>query len=778
MLNAVLVDPLQKVTDKNFNDFGNFPRRTFDTVLADTFGRGLFYSGFACSNAGTGQLRVGAGRLYNNGVAYYNDTDGGEVLDLLRRAPVANSLWVTVVVTGREIETDILPTTYLTDTSTRDTTARNKPQESRRWAQVDPIVGLPSADPSKPLAPSDSCVVAWVLLDSSGIVRIEANTESLAPNTVEHRAHLADINGWRTNVGQQINALGTNIAAIAARFSDTASLTTVNQLARDMGRIKDLMKLPQDYSSYQSEYYLSPDLSDTQNVDYLAEVQEGIRFPPAMIMETQLQLLNPLNPDVVQRGNLVIPTYYGDFRRLVNISFDRIISLASFTFDSYEVVQKQMVRERLRMGTWFNTCTNYLYFDSHSRYDEKTRIVTLTNGERYEIAPEDAYIVQGMPAGQWTVSRTIAIRARQIWSDGFEDVAYTETFVDRSTVTGAMCGNTFLAPSDGYIHSISLMDGERPASGDITALFLEVPSNGQPDLSKVIGRCTVRRQDMNPLYPIELLWDQPVAVQKGKRYAFAVSSPGNFQLWQTKDNKLMNGSFFYITDGAWAMGDPSMDLAFYVTYCEFYNPRLEIQMQPLQLAGGIANVDILHVKYVPQGCSATFYGQFNGVWKPLNDYNPDDASPFIGLPPLVPLKLVLQGTRDNMPVFAIGPQSRVRTFRARSDFRHISKERTQPVGVPAKTVTLETRLENWRGAGFHTHSARLRYGDGFTTLLNPSVVEDELAPDDPSGATIIRKSTFVFPSPVTSYKIEQSGTTSNILSTYHVALRFDVAKST
>ena len=173
MERKVNIQDWQKVTVEDFNNFGLFPRYSFDHIVGDVLIPGMAYTGFTVVQTAPAVVTVGNGRLYHNGHVFYNDSEGGASLDLLGVLPVVTRRYVGVVVWGQEIETDTEPRTFLTDPVTRATVARVVSTENRRWANISSVIGAEGPDPQHPSIASNTLVVAWILLDSTGIVSIQ-----------------------------------------------------------------------------------------------------------------------------------------------------------------------------------------------------------------------------------------------------------------------------------------------------------------------------------------------------------------------------------------------------------------------------------------------------------------------------------------------------------------------------------------------------------------------------------------------------------------------------
>lgn len=117
MFRKTNISPNQKVTEADFNDFGNHPREAFDAVVRDFGGfPAMRYTGLPVEQTGLSTVRVGQGRIYKaDGSGYIFDHAGGETIDLLDHLPAVAKRVATIVAYGSTIDTDLQPRTFLID---------------------------------------------------------------------------------------------------------------------------------------------------------------------------------------------------------------------------------------------------------------------------------------------------------------------------------------------------------------------------------------------------------------------------------------------------------------------------------------------------------------------------------------------------------------------------------------------------------------------------------------------------------------------------------------
>jgi hypothetical protein len=767
MERALVFENFERATLDDFNNIHAWMRTSLDHIVKDIGIPDKGFVGFNAVATGPAQVTLGEGRLYDQGAVYYNDDAGGFVVDLLARLPVVTNAWATIVAYGNQVNTNLQPRTFLTDVATRAVTARDTTTESRRRAEISVVVGIEGPDPTLPVVPANTLPLAHVLLSPAGIVRITVPDSNRAPSVRDNATRLDENDAWRLRIGSKIDTLGSDISALANQLRGVAPWTFVRMLTADVARLKEKAHLPSAYTAFAAAHFLTPADTETGHVDNLARIEEGIRFPPVNTTDAQIGLLNPFDPRAITQNFFVLPTYT-EASRLSVVGNDGEKAISTYQFQTQTITERTRSVSRLRYGTPFTVCTNSAFWQTgvfdyaNWTFYSGTGVYNLVGEATLGDATPNGLLAHGL------------VRLQQVWQDTTSE-AYWDLNTVTSSASGSIMAQTFLNTQDGWLTSVDLYFTRIAAGADVQVLITET-SAGAPELAQVVGRATLHPADMKA-YPTKTnVPFAPTLLQKGKRYALVLITPGNHYVSIVTDNKFAQGSLFYSTDGAWFLGDLTNDLAFGLNFAKFDNPRVELQLNPLQLAGGIAAIDLQAPMTRPPGTDIVFRVQdpANGQWLAIN--GTDGGAILNGLPPLVQFQAVLIGTTDVMPGFGVGSNSRVTTWRPRTDFKHISKVRTMPSAVTH--VTVDIRLEAWRGVGFHTHTCRLLTGPLLLTgvgdtLVNPSTTVDEVALDDPTGATIIRHYTFVIPA-ATTFRIRQDGTTTNALSTYHVAERVDI----
>jgi hypothetical protein len=758
---------------KDFENLGLFPQKSFDTIVYDFLFHSMKFVGFVPTAQGA-SVNIGDGRFTRLGKIYYNNKAGGEVINLTAHLPAVTQRWIAIVVAGAEQNVEPEQRTFVTNVQTGALQYDTKDTVIRRWAVIDAVSGVVGPEPARPvISPvTGTLVVAWVLCDPNGIVRVERALENLAPNLEDVDETVDELVAWRDLIAALLDTIRSDIAGLAARMKLLAKQEFVNLIAADMARVKERLQLPMAYTAYQSDSFLSYQWSDATHVDFLARVEEGVRYSDGSILDTQLGLLDNFDPLVKVQDFFVLPDY-AEAYRFGQVAFDEIQAIASYPYLTLDYVQKSRSRWRWRFGSPFMLCTNWLngpeYIAHAGVFDPVSSTFKFYTGEQWFIMDTAAYL-----RGDYQ-----NVRAQAMWIDYFEET-YIEQVVTQQQASGSVMGNTFLNSQDGWLTSIWIPFESKGSTGDVWCLICETFENGEPDVGKVIARSTVTVGNIktyNPIAEYTKFNFTPTFLRAGRRFAFVLVTAGNHRVYLARGNKYNQGSMFYITDGRWAAADPGRDISFMAFFARFTSPRVEVNMLPLTLENGIAAIDVLAQAIVPPQCQIRHLVNVPAVgWTDLGDMVLTASEtgldhPLAALPALLPYKIVLIGTTESMPGFGVGVNSRIRTRRPRSDKRHIS----EPVTCPSSNkVTAKIRLENWF-SDRHSFAIRLLTGAGYTTVRIPDTDVREVAPDDPRALLVT--AVWNLGTPVTSFRVRMEGTTNNIHVLDHVAQRVTIEES-
>lgn len=721
MEKQVIFRDRQELQSADLNAIGQHAGDAIAHLVLDAVSGALKFTGGAVSAKSATEVDVAALRFYNGGKVYASEQT--ETLNLFQYLPLVAKKCVAVVVWGEVIDTDVQPRDFLVDL----TTGATEPQAvamAKLWkANVNLQPGNESVDPQPPVLQTGTLAIALVYLTPGGVERIELQDASRLPTLQGHEQRLFEHEAWRTQAEPRISSIATDLAGLAKKTMSLVGRDTVVELANDVARLKAKVNLPTAYASYESDYYGNTDKSDAAGVGYSAAVRNGLLFPTAGQASVGLALFNPYDAGIKRSAeDLVLPAYT-DRARIQTSGYSGDISASQYQ------VQSQTIRE------YTATVWDYTYGWNYNYYN-----------------------------GWWNSWYWNYYGYNWGWYGyyGYR-VARQETRYELQTVTtsynGAIIGQTFLVSNAMWLTKVGLQFTQIGASGDVMVAVCET-EGGKPDLLKTLTRVTVARSDLKK-YPEETAIPvPPVLLEAGKRYALVLITQGDHRLATVSGNDYTQGTLFFGTDGDYFTGDLTKDLMFCLYAAQFAQPRVEVVLQSVSLAGGISDINIAAPQIVPDGCELRYEIQVGGKWYPLGDA----AMRLSTLPDIVPLRLVLLGTSDLAPAFRLAPNA-ITGSRAATSLAHWSKLRT--LAAPSSSITVQVVVAQW-DAAHHTLSCEIKSG---ATTYTPAAT---VVRDEPDGQA--KRITFTFTPPaISTYAIKLTGARSAASAPFVVVERTDVA---
>lgn len=721
MEKQVIFRDRQELQSADLNAIGQHAGDAIAHLVLDAVTASLKFTGGAVSAKSATEVDVAALRFYNGGKVYASEQT--ETLNLFQYLPLVAKKCVAVVVWGEVIDTDVQPRDFLVDL----TTGATEPQAvamAKLWkANVNLQPGNESVDPQPPVLQTGTLAIALVYLTPGGVERIELQDASRLPTLQGHEQRLFEHEAWRTQAEPRISSIATDLAGLAKKTMSLVGRDTVVELANDVARLKAKVNLPTAYASYESDYYGNTDKTDAAGVGYSAAVRNGLLFPTAGQASVGLALFNPYDAGIKRSAeDLVLPAYT-DRARIQTSGYSGDISASQYQ------VQSQTIRE------YTATVWDYTYGWNYNYYN-----------------------------GWWNSWYWNYYGYNWGWYGyyGYR-VARQETRYELQTVTtsynGAIIGQTFLVSNAMWLTKVGLQFTQIGASGDVMVAVCET-EGGKPDLLKTLTRVTVARGDLKK-YPEETAIPvPPVLLEAGKRYALVLITQGDHRLATVSGNDYTQGTLFFGTDGDYFTGDLTKDLMFCLYAAQFAQPRVEVVLQSVSLAGGISDINIAAPQIVPDGCELRYEIQVGGKWYPLGDA----AMRLSTLPDIVPLRLVLLGTSDLAPAFRLAPNA-ITGSRAATSLAHWSKLRT--LAAPSSSITVQVVVAQW-DAAHHTLACEIKSG---ATTYTPATT---VVRDEPDGQA--KRITFTFTPPaISTYAIKLTGARSAASAPFVVVERTDVA---
>ncbi len=711
----------QELQSADLNNIQVHAANSLQHLRQDAVSNALHFTGGLVAAASATEITVAALRFYNDGKVYVSEQE--LTLNLFQYLPLVTKKCVAVVLWGQETDTLVEPRDFLVDLTTGATQPQAVPMQRLNACNVNLLPGSESVDPQPPVIQTNTMALALVYLTPVGIERIEMQVRSRLPNLRDHEQRIGEHESWRAQAEPRIASIATDLSALANKTADLASRANVVELANDLARVKSKLNLPTAFASYEADYFGDATKTDTEGVGYSARLKNGLLFPLAAQAQAPLSLFNPYDSGVSRSAtDLVLPAYESK-ARIQTTGYSGDISISQYQ------VQSQVLRQYTTTVWDYHYGYNYNYYGGwyNSWY---------WNYYGYNYSWYSYY-------GYYT--------------------SHTETAYALETVTtsynGALIAQTLLVATAMWLTKLGLFFTQIGSSGDVVIAITET-DGGKPNLEKTVTKVTVARADLKK-YPTETaIAVPPVLLEAGKRYAVVIITQGDHRVATVSGNNYTQGTLFFGTDGDYFTGDLTKDIMFTLYAAQFQQPRTEIVLNPVSLAGGITDLSITTPQVVPKGCELSYEIQVGGKWYKLGD--PENRLSVA--PDIVPLRAVMVGTSDLAPAIQLGPQALLAS-RAAVSLTHWGK--TRNLAATTTSIQVQVVVAQWSQAN-HALACALKVG-GSTVTPSATVVKDE-----PDGQA--KRFTFTFTVAATnSYQIKLTGTRSAGSAPFVVVERTDIA---
>jgi len=737
----------QKATAEDYNTQAGFTRASLDRISKDGIEPGKAFSGFNVTESPPFTVIVAPGAMYNAGPVFF--TEQAAEISFQQHLPIATRRIATIVVSGAPPEGQnarVEDREFLKDVVTRVTEARPHATENWRLASVSFELGNESASPTPKVIADNLLAIAYVTLDSTGVLSIQMIDLNRVKSVREvyNMAYLLGLEMDRWNA--RLETLEGDISRLANELRTKASQTYVNRVARDVARVKAKVDLPDDATDYGTDYFLDLLETDTGFAGYAAKIMEGLRFPNAASNGANgapLTLANPTDDKFIEHDNGLILPVYTELRARPIRSNDGSVALNQFNYLTSSIVVSDMARHRVRFGAEFFVAQSSNWWGSGRWIDVERGI--------FEKAGE---IFQALPTNQIdAVTGTVLYRVSKKWGDVSGSPYWNRTSPPAVGYGGYAWVQTLTISQDMWINSWGVNFPRLDVSGDVTFAICETRDDGTPDMNRVIGITTVPRAQLkldtggiiNFRYPFP-----PTYLESGKVYGFAVITPGNHFVSVTTALDYADGTLFYRSVGNFWQNDPSHNFLIDFGICAFAHQRTVIEFTPVALAGGLASIDILADMVVPQSAKAEW--EFRPVGSPnWYMFEPGGPNPFVGLPAQTSIRLTMQGTRANQVGINL-TGSEVKVTRPAAAMRHVSATRT--LAAASTAVETLTVIENFDEVK-HDILPKLWTPAGGGTVYNPTATSDR---EDIPGI-VERRASFTVPSTTSIRPITDGATT-------------------
>lgn len=749
MEKKVIYRDRQHLEHTDLNNTQDWADEALSHVVTDAVTAEKQFTGLAVTASSATEITLSAGRLIDGSSGKVYALEEPSVLSLFSILPLQDQKWLAISVLGSSDDTNTEPRDFLIDLDTRQVEPQVVAMQHRRVVIPNIAQGLESTTPEKPAAPTGYVLIAHVRLSPAGIQEIILAQTTRLPNLNQVNQRLIKAEGWITSAEPRLATIMTDISGMSSELAQRARLEQVTQLGFDMANIKERLEIPDDYVFYGADHFLDLAESDGTAPGYSANIMEGIRPPFDAVGVGQLALLNPLEPAAKRFDLGYIMPAYTETTRLRMEHRAGELTINQYQYVTTQATQKMQTRTRIRYGSARTVCTNSAFWNS-GRYDPATGVLKV-DGDTWQVDPKDY---------ARTAINHQFVRVTQFWTDQWNE-PYWDIDTTEHTVQGSQLAQTFLSAQTGWLTSAEIYLTGVAADGALNALITET-SAGLPDMEKVVAITSIAAAELAGGWQ-KIQWADPVYLEAGKRYALVLITGGAHRVGTTLGTEYTQGLLLYAQDDAYFSDADDRDLMLRLNFARFNTTRAVIQMAPLQLAGGINDIDILLVGWTPPGCQFWFEYQLNGVWTRIAG---DIINRLTLAPPLLPLRAVFLGTTDLMP--GINPSSSLAVVaRYGTQFTHISTERT--LAVASSNIRVRVLCEYFDPA-MHTINCQLISGG--TTI---DADQTQIEPVNPIRGDRWVEFRFTPAAAIGSYQIKLIGQTNDANHGWHVAERYDLA---
>lgn len=733
----------------DFTRLQDFAEASLDHVVLDGITDRTKYTGFGVVKSAVTQITVNPGRLYSAGKVYASALTAWSK-DFITQLPVAGKKIAAVVTWGSESDTDVRPRQFLVNAETRQAEPQAVPLVHARVANLNVQIGQESPDPTAPLVDVGYTVIAHVVLTPTGVDTITMFEDNKLPSIQSHEDRIEDLEEFEQSAGLQIRTLASDIAAIKQNMGQqTADQAAIGRTLTRLAVLESKNGVLSSAVDSSANFFLDTTKSKLDDPLSHVKVEEGIRMPHAAEGLSALNIFNPLDPNATIKNGMLFPAYTRE-AWLQSGSINGELQVSAYSVSSFDMVQKTIARQRVRYGGELTVCTNSWWWQT-GQWDGGSRFFRA--GETYEI-------LEGAPWGH------SFIRLRQYWVDD-----YTETYWDKvtitTTVTGTQIAETWLQGQNMWLDAVGVWFTRLAAAGSANIAIVEVSDYGLPNLKAALGQTTLLRENMK-LNAETIVPLQPILLQAGKRYALVITTAADHWVAVVPGQQFTTGTFFYVLDGAYAQGDAFKDLWMRLYRCRFNQARAVVNLNPLQLSGGILAIDLLAGTAIPAGTTLSYEIQVGSVWYNLQDVDKYMLGQGGTIPPLLPFRAVFNGSVDCQPAINLA-DSTVYVSRPDVYAQHVTQTRTLPVA--STQIRVIERYEYFDPI-YHTAAVKLLTGAGFGTEVAPSSTSTVI---DPMDGAYERTYVFNLGAAVTQYRVKTRTDTSTNQRTFHVAWQKDYA---
>ena len=678
MERLVIFRDFQEQVAADHTNIQEFARQTFDHIINDVVTKTNRYSGSQVIQTAQAEVKVSPGRLYHYGGAIFNRSVE-TTQSMVPYLAAASERIVAVSVYGVENLTNQQERDFLVNTDTGETRPDAVAMTRSRDAVLVFTSGAESADPQPPPVPVEHALIALIRVNTLGVVSVTMQTQFAVASTenLDQRARLLE--AFRAAIEPRVSAIASDLSALKSQAEGGSTQTDLLQLYQMVDELRRRLDVPALATDVFEDKFATEEFSDVDNaagLGYDAIIDTGLRFPLANASVKSLNIFSANDPNASLAHGMLLPRFAHELK-IQTGDYHSDLGIAQYGWQTTEIVQRTVSKTRIRYGGYWNWFYPYYYvgFNPYSWRWSGTYLYPVY-----------------YPIWRWVPS---------YWYETYEET-YTDVETIEHSIVGALVGQSFLNANDIWATQLGFYVTTKAANEDVWVTLCEV-TNGQPDKHKAI---------LVQAYPhasIVTGWNRmtipPTFLESGKRYALVFVSNANHRFGMASGQSYLDGTFFYSTDGEYYLGDLTKDLMIQVWGAKFENAQVAIELEALNLDGGIDSLDIEAAMVSPGSADVVFEVQpgGTGAWLPLNETN---VNAFSTMPPLCRFRIRFVGTRD-MHVGIRLPGSEVRLARPKVLMKHVSDE--MELSSPSDEIRVRYELEGFDPVS-HAFDCKLRVG--------------------------------------------------------------------
>ncbi|TRL35492.1 hypothetical protein [Rhizobium straminoryzae] len=742
-MKRILFTEAEIAEPSDFQSIGAFAQEATDGIWLDAIGYPAHWAAFTVARKSAQEITVSAGRYVAGGGVYEHAAPRDLNLQLQIPAAASDQRWVAILLRGSEVEEAAnRPFETSEDPETSVIVQRTTPKTVKRVVSLIVQAGEANPVPAKPVVAQTDACISYVLLKSTGVDTIEPGNESRVKTLYEVEGRVTALEVDLSGLFLRTETIETQITNIQGRLIDIPRPEIIRQMQRDIGATRLKLDLPDTARAYVFDPGLIPNKWDLAHADWLARVDEGVRFGFAASAQARLEVQAEDNPAIAFRGRRMVPAF-DEVVRIENASIDASVNISQLVHTTTTAVRKEASRVRVTYGPTQVVCENKANWAALGG-DARVGQIFSINGETFEVVS----IEQNYGRGHQTYG------VRQIRQETYTE-AYWDYVTEEIGINGSVYAQTFLVAQPMQMTSLDLHFARVGIDGDVHVFIVETTNAGTPRFDAVLAQGVLAHRGLTVGWnrcslPITLL-------ESGRRYAIVTVTTGPHALSISSSNKYTGGSLFITTDGAFAQGSTETDLCFRINGARYRSPRTVVPMQALTLADGMTQIDLLFAGWVPGGCQLGFEIRPAGssTWTELDDGDPT-RNPLVGLPASVELRMVMLGTADLQPMIQLDDKAVSRVARNRNSMVGVSAEFA--FGISTSSIVTQFTVDAFDAAR-HTFSPRIMVGGA---VITPSTTVVTVDPAAPARRTYV--STYALGAATGSARMRVQASTNNVVS--------------